>query len=134
MKEYCKICGSMVEPFELGGHIMEHGRNIQESLMGKMSDSLIKQALHRVYYYGMKYGDTYEKEIKQFFSGKSYYEERTVAHIWVANHIGFDTLTVEPYKEGGQYEIAVRIRQPDGTYAGYWLREGELVGVNTDGH
>ena len=49
----------------------------------------------------------------------------------------FETLTVEP-REGGQYEVAVRIWS-EGRWRGYKIREfdpqkGYLVGINTRGH
>lgn len=49
----------------------------------------------------------------------------------------FETLTLEP-KEGGQYEVAVRIWS-EGRWRGYKIREFDplkcyLVGINTRGH
>ena len=49
----------------------------------------------------------------------------------------FETLTIEP-KEGGQYEVAVRIWS-EGRWRGYKIREFDpqkcyLLGINTRGH
>lgn len=78
----------------------------------------------------------------KFFEGEDYFGIQTpyceLGHIWVCKHTGFDTLTIEP-KEGGQYEIAVRIFS-EGEWKGYRvnnlhnINEIFFVGVNTNGH
>ena len=88
--------------------------------------------------------ERYEWAIAAFFKGQDHWEtnRKTIGNIWVAKHKcsegAFDTLTIEP-PEGGQYEIAVRIKDRDscGTcfiYRGYKVEEGFLRGVNTGGH
>jgi hypothetical protein len=84
-------------------------------------------------------GRRFHSEIAKFFEGKDHWElkEKQEANIWVAKHDGFDTLTIEP-REGGQFEVAVRILQEDPLnagkrYAGYWV-DSSLHGVNTSGH
>lgn len=64
-KEICKICHGICDSEDLGEHIMNHGRIIQESLMGKFSNDVIKQSLQRVYYYGDdRCGPCSEKELQ----------------------------------------------------------------------
>jgi len=69
---------------------------------------------------------------------------QTFGHVWVVGHRSndcmFDTLTVEP-PEGGQYEIAVRIRckSPEADdegviFPGYVARCGYMTGKGTGGH
>lgn len=86
----------------------------------------------------MHFSKTYKQEIRDFFDGKDYFGHHPVkGHVWVCHHDIFDTLTVEPL-EGGQYEIAVRMKgkNEDGetVYKGYWAMEGFFVGHNTNGH
>ena len=79
----------------------------------------------------------YKEEIDLFFKGKTYDWKWDKGHIWVCSHENgtFETLTVEP-PEGGQYEIAVRLRRRDEEgkeiFCGYY--SGILFGHNTDGH
>ena len=95
----------------------------------------------------------YDLAIRQFFEGQDHHIRmfefsREDGHIWICGHGLFDTLTVEP-PEGGQYEIAIRIRSKtkegkqvpgivgcqDKEFAGYKITgDGWLVGWNTDGH
>lgn len=89
--------------------------------------------------------ERYDWAIALFFKGGTHWESgRKFGHIWVAKHNcsegTFETLTVEP-PEGGQYEIAVRIKDKDRDscgkcfiYRGYKAGEGFLRGVNTGGH
>ncbi len=78
--------------------------------------------------------------VNKFFEGKDYFSEyrKDLGHIWVAKHTGFQTLTIEP-KEGGQYEIAVRIYSED-KWRGYQINDLSkvqdlfMVGINTRGH
>lgn len=94
------------------------------------------------------FSSRYREEIDEFFKGKDYYEnDRAIkGHIWVCRHGLFDTLTVEP-PEGGQYEIAIRIKvkgnpwanpkaigMEEDEWAGYYAIEGFFAGHNTDGH
>jgi hypothetical protein len=77
--------------------------------------------------------EQYEEEIRQFFKGTTYFECRGGNKIWVATHGLFDTLTVEPIT-GGQYELAVRLKNHKGEWCGYVARNGYIVGINTGGH
>lgn len=83
----------------------------------------------------------------KFFSGDDFFHsdaERKLGFIWVAKHSGYDTLTFEPTKRGGQYEIAVRIKvlnpsesDGDGIWQGYKVCnpfKDFICGVNTGGH
>lgn len=88
------------------------------------------------------FSEQYREEIRAFFEGVRHFEGHTKGHIWVCEHGLFDTLTVEPL-EGGQYEIAIRIKvrgnpkaigMDDGEWAGYYACEGWFNGINTDGH
>jgi hypothetical protein len=90
----------------------------------------------------------YDLEIRQFFEGRDICSRDEKGHVWICEHGLFDTLTVEP-PEGGQYEIAIRIRSKtiagdpvkniigcqDREFTGYKIAgDGHLVGYNTDGH
>lgn len=80
----------------------------------------------------------YANEIAKFFQGQGYFEDRARGHVWVAEHDGYDTLTVEPLQPlGGQYEIAVRIavsKAKGMQWQGYIASDGYFTGVLTDGH
>jgi hypothetical protein len=77
----------------------------------------------------------YDDEIRAFFDGKTIDWGWGKGHVWVCRHENFDTLTVEP-PEGGQYEVAVRIKGKDEDgkeiWRGYFC--GCLFGHNTNGH
>jgi hypothetical protein len=96
----------------------------------------------------------YTKEIEAFFKGElrdmlfankagsEYYSghSKKKGHVWISEHETFDTLTVEPI-EGGQYEIAVRIKNEESDneyykYPGYCVADphGSLAGFGTRGH
>ncbi|MDE1821043.1 MAG: hypothetical protein KGJ23_08130 [Euryarchaeota archaeon] len=80
--------------------------------------------------------ERYRDEIDQFFQGKTHFgTNRERGFIWVAQHRGVDTLTIEP-PEGGQYEVAVRFLDLDRdgrpVWAGY--QSDRLLGRNTHGH
>jgi hypothetical protein len=96
--------------------------------------------------------ERYDWAVKEFFQGKDYWDtnRKTIGHIWVEKHrahvsllgkflIAFETLTIEP-PEGGQYEVAVRIKDSEDEegehiiYRGYKADNGFLRGVNTGGH
>lgn len=91
-----------------------------------------------------KLTERYDFAIAEFFKGKDSWDtnRKTIGHIWIAKHPGsfgtFETLTVEP-PEGGQYELAVRIKDYDSCgkciiYRGYKANGEFIVGVNTGGH
>jgi hypothetical protein len=93
--------------------------------------------------------DVYTDIIEDFFHGKNHFQdakpwmvggkEISKGFIWIARHVGFETLTVEP-KDGGQYEIAVRMPhaaddQHFYTHSGYSINDwGTFSGFDTSGH
>ena len=93
--------------------------------------------------------DVYKEVIDMFFQGTKFFNDKVPpwkgpdgpisrGFIWVSEHEGFETLTVEP-KDGGQYEIAVRMpHEGDDHYyshSGYSINEvGTFSGYGTSGH
>ena len=112
--------------------------------------------------YGASISVVYQTEIKRFFKEEFFHANPgeevwlnpttgklvSKGHIWICRHGVIDNLTVEP-KDGGQYEIAVRVPlfsdyitkdmyHGDDIYSGYHaIGYGEsaiLSGHNTFGH